>query len=105
MPADGECIIKGRYNKIAIQNKIIQMASKQGIHCLIKSPTILHPCVTLLRFLSILFLNIFTLLTCTQSVDNLFHSFTVIRVIEYFLISNLHCYFTNTTSCPLVFLS
>ena len=32
----------------------------------------------LLRYMSILFLNILTLLALTQSADNLFHSFTVL---------------------------
>ena len=44
----------------------------------------------LLRYLPLLFLNIFTLLTFTQSIDNLFHLFTVLFENEYFLIFNLH---------------
>ena len=39
---------------------------------------------------STLFLNIFTLLAVTQSVDNLFHSFIVLCENECFLMSNLH---------------
>ena len=37
-----------------------------------------------------LFLNIFTLLAVTQSVDSLFHSFIVLCENECFLMSNLH---------------
>ena len=44
----------------------------------------------LLRYVSTLFLNIFTLLAVTQSVDNLFHSFIVLCENECFLMSNLH---------------
>ena len=59
----------------------------------------------LLRYMSILFLNILTLLALTQSADNLFHSFTVLCENENFLISNLHCFFANVHPCPLVLLS
>ena len=55
--------------------------------------------------MSILFLNILTLLAPTQSADNLFHSFTVLCENENFLISSLHCFFANVTPCPLVLLS
>ena len=58
-----------------------------------------------LRYMSILFLNILTLLAPTQSADNLFHSFTVLCENENFLISSLHCFFANVTPCPLVLLS
>ena len=51
----------------------------------------------LLIYLSIC-LNIFTLLSYIQSVDNMFHSFEN----EYFLIFNLHCSFTNVILCTLV---
>ena len=49
----------------------------------------------LARYLSILFLNILTLLACTQSVDNLFHTLMVLWENEYFLTSNLLCFFTS----------
>ena len=49
----------------------------------------------LARYLSILFLNILTLLACTQSVDNLFHKLMVLWENEYFLTSNLLCFFTS----------
>ena len=55
--------------------------------------------------MSILFLNILTLLAPTQSADNLFHSFTVLCENENFIISSLHCFFSNVTPCPLVLLS
>ena len=58
-----------------------------------------------LRYMSILFLNILTLLAPTQSADNLFHSFTILWENENFLISSLHCFFANATPCPLVLLS
>ena len=46
-----------------------QMASGQGSQWLIEIPTILHQCVTqLLKYLSLLFLSIFTLLIFIQSV-------------------------------------
>ena len=44
----------------------------------------------LLRYVSTVFLNLFTLLAVTQSVDNLFHSFIVLCENEFFLISNIH---------------
>ena len=52
------------------------MASGQGSNWLIESPTIFHQ----------MFLNIFTPLAVTQSVDNLFNSFTVLCENEYFLL-------------------
>ena len=59
----------------------------QGSHRLIESP-FLQPAI--LIYLSILILNIFTLLGLTQYVDNCFHSFIVLCENEFFLISNLH---------------
>ena len=55
--------------------------------------------------MSILFLNILTLLAPTQSADNLFHSFTVLCENENCLISSQHCFFANVTPCPLILLS
>ena len=55
-------------------------------------------------YLSILFLNILTLLACTQSVDNLFHTLMVLWKNEYFLTSNLLCSFTSVKLCPLIVL-
>ena len=52
--------------------------------------------------MSILCLNIFTLLAPTQSADNMFRSLTVLC--EYFLISSLH-FFANVTRNPLLLLS
>ena len=46
-----------------------------------------YPALT--RYLSILFLNIFTLLACTHSSDNLFHTLMVLCENENFLTSNL----------------
>ena len=81
-----------------------QVASGQGSYWLIESPTICHLCVTL-TYLSIFFLfshihaaSISTILIKA----NLFHLFIILCANEYFLIFNLHCSFTNITSCPLV---
>ena len=52
--------------------------------------------------MSILFLNILTILAPTQSADNLFHSFTILCENENFLISSLHWFFAYVTPCPLV---
>ena len=49
-------------------------------------------------------LNIFTLLTLTQSFGSLFHSCVTLCAKEYFLMSNLHCSLTNAALCPLVLL-
>ena len=48
-------------------------------------------CYPLLKYLSTLFLNIFTLLVFTQPVGDVFHSLIVLCKNEYFLITNLHC--------------
>ena len=50
-----------------------------------------------LRYMSILFLNILTLLAHTQSADKLFHSFTVLCENKKIIISSLHCFFANVT--------
>ena len=50
-----------------------------------------------LQYLSILFLNILTLLAPTQSADDLFHSFPFLCENENFQISSLHCFFANVT--------
>ena len=59
----------------------------------IASPMIIHLNVARpLRDMSNLFLNMFTLLAFTQSIDKIDNqSFIVICENEYFLISNLHC--------------
>ena len=62
-------------------------------------------CPARLRYKSILCLNILTLLTHTQSADNMFHSFTILCENENFLISSLHCFFADVTPCLLVLLS
>ena len=77
------------FNKTAIQGKSsdgkwtrTSLAYRESniVHLLVTGP---------LRYVSTLFLNIFTLLAVTQAVDNLFHSFIVLCENEYFLISNL----------------
>ena len=52
--------------------------------------------------MSILFLNILTLLAPTPSADNVFHSFTTFCENGNFLISSLHCFFANVTPCQQV---
>ena len=52
-----------------------------------------------------LFLNLLTLLTPTQSADNLFRSFNVLCENEHFLISSLHCFIANVSSSPSLFLN
>ena len=55
-------------------------------------------------YLSILLLNILTLLACTHSAGNLFHTLMVLCENENFLTSNLICFFTKVKLCPLVIL-
>ena len=70
------------------------MASGQGSHWLIESPSMfIYVYPALLRYVSNLCLNIFSLLEVIQSVYNLFHSFTVLCENEYFLIYNLRWFF------------
>ena len=52
--------------------------------------------------LSIVLLNILTLLACTHSVENVFHTLMVLWENENFLTSNLLCFFTSVMLCPLV---
>ena len=63
---------------------------------LIESSTYISKC-TLLRYVSILFLNILTLLAPTQATDNMFYSCTVPCENENVLISSLHCFFAHVT--------
>ena len=94
-----------RLNKIAIPNNKFHMASGQGSHWLIKSPTIFSSmCSPPLSYICQFILNIFTLLALTQSFGSLFHSFITLCEKEYFLMSNLHCSLTNAALCPLVLL-
>ena len=95
---------KTRQDKVVIPNNTFQMASGQGSHWLIKSPTIFSSMCSPPKYLSILFLNIFTLLALTQSFGSLFYSFITLCEKEYFLMSNLHCSLTNAALCPLVLL-
>ena len=64
-----------------------------------------YPALLAPSHVSILFLNILTLLAPTQSADNLFHSFTVLCEHGNCLISSLHCFFANVIPCPLVLIS
>ena len=56
----------------------------------------------LIRYMSILFINILTLVAPTQSADNLF--LILLFVVKSFLITSIHCFFI-ATSCLLVRLS
>ena len=73
---------------------------------LIEGPTLsIKVYSAFLKCMSILLLNMLTLLAPTQSSDNMFHSFTVLYENENFLIYNLHYCFANANSCPMVLLS
>ena len=91
-----------RFNKIATQGAP-QMAVDKEANSLSRvysyyskfNLRLFYVWPALARYLSILFLNILTLLACTQSVDNLFHTLMVRWENEYFLTSNLLCFFTS----------
>ena len=55
-------------------------------------------------YVSIILLNILTLLACTQYVVNVFHTLMFICENENVLKSNLLCFFTREKLCPLVIL-
>ena len=95
-----------RFNKVAIPNNKFLMASGQGSHWLIESPTIFSSICSppLSNICQFYFLNIVTLLALTRSFGSLFHSFITPCEKEYFLMSNLHCSLTNAALCPLVLL-
>ena len=91
-----------RFNKIATQGAP-QMAVDKEANSLSRvysyyskfNLRLFYVYPALARYLSILFLNILTLLACTQSVDNLFHTLMVLWENGYFLTSNLLCFFTS----------
>ena len=101
-----------RFNKIAIQGtpQMAVTVDKEALICLSRVYSFkcnfplfyVYPALT--RYLSILFLNILTLLACTHSSDNLFHTLMVLCENENFLTSNLLCFFTRVKLCPLVIL-
>ena len=101
-----------RFNKIAIQGTPQMAVDKEAIICLSRVYSYYFKCnfplfyvyPALTRYLSILFLNILTLLACTHSSDNLFHTLMVLCENENFLTSNLLCFFTRVKLCPLVIL-
>ena len=105
------------FNKIAIQGTPQMAVDKEAIICLSIVYSYYFKCnfpkcnfplfyvfPALTRYLSILFLNILTLLACTHSSDNLFHTLMVLCENENFLTSNLLCFFTRVKLCPLVIL-
>ena len=102
---------KERFNKIAIQGTPQMAVDKEAI-CLSRVYSYYYKCnlpflyvyPALTRYLSILFLNILTLLACTHSADNLFHTSMVLCENENFLISNLRCFFARVKLCRLVIL-
>ena len=101
-----------RFNKIAIQGTPQMAVDKEALICLSRVYSYHFKCnfplfyvyPALTRYLSILFLNILTLLACTHSSDNLFHTLMVLCENENFLTSNLLCFFTRVKLCPLVIL-
>ena len=101
-----------RFNKIAIQGTPQMAVDKEALICLSRVYSYYFKCnfplfyvyPALTRYLSILFLNILTLLACTHSSDNLFHTLMVLCENENFLTSNLLCFFTRVKLCPLVIL-
>ena len=101
-----------RFNKIAIQETPQMAVDKEALICLSRVYSYYFKCnfplfyvyPALTRYLSILFLNILTLLACTHSSDNLFHTLMVLCENENFLTSNLLCFFTRVKLCPLVIL-
>ena len=100
------------FNKIAIQRTTQMAVDKEAIICLSRVYSYSFKCnfplfyvyPALTRYLSILFLNILTLLACTHASDNLFHTLKVLCENENFLTSNLLCFFTRVKLCPLVIL-
>ena len=100
-----------RFNKIAIQGTAQMAVDKEALICLSRVYSYYFKCnfplfyvyPALTRYLSILFLNILTLLACTHSSDNLFHTLMVLCENENFLTSNLLCFFTRVKLCPSYF--
>ena len=100
------------FNKIAIPGTPQMAVDKEALICLSRVYSynfkcnfpLLYVYPALTRYLSILFLNILTLLACTQSSDNLFHTLMVLCENENFLTSKLLCFFTRVKLCPLVIL-
>ena len=98
-----------RFSKIAIQGTPPMAVDKEAIslsrvylryskctcHYSMCNPSQLDTCL-------FLFFNILTLLECTHSVDNLFHTLMVLWENENFPTSNLLCFFTSVKLCPLV---
>ena len=84
-----------RFNKIAIQGTPQMAVDKEALICLSRVYSYYFKCnfplfyvyPALTRYLSILFLNILTLLACTHSSDNLFHTLMVLCENENFLTS------------------
>ena len=101
-----------RFNKIAIQGTPQMAVDKEALICLSRVYSYYFKCnfplfyvyPALTRYLSILFLNILTLLACTHSSDNVFHTLMVLCENENFLTSNLLCFFTRVKLWPLVIL-
>ena len=101
------------FNKIAIQGTPQMAVDKEAIICLSRVYSYYFKCnlpllyvyPALTRYLSIIFLNILTLLAYyTHSSDNVFHTLMVLCENENFLTSHLLCFFTRVKLCPLVIL-
>ena len=91
-----------RFSKIAIPNRMSQMASGQGSHWLIGSPIMLSYYSPPLS-VNYIFKHIHTT-TINTIIWQMFHSFITICEKEYFFMSNLHCSLTNAALCLLVLL-
>ena len=100
------------FNKIAIQgtpqiavDKVANSLSRESTHEYYYKCNLplfyVYPALT--RYVSILFLNILTLLACTHYFDNLFQTLMCLWENENFLTSSLLCFFTSVKLCPLVF--
>ena len=102
-----ECLT--RFNKIVIQGTPHMTVDKEAI-CLSRVYSYYYKCniplcyvyPALTRYLYILFLNMLTLLACTHSSDNLFHTLMDLCENENFLTSNLLSFFIRVKLCPLV---
>ena len=83
-----------RFNKIAIQGTPQMTVDKEAILCLLRVYSYYFKCNLPLFYVTppTRYLKILTLLVCTHSSDNLFHTLMVLCENENFLTSNLLCF-------------
>ena len=87
--------------KVALGTEQLHMADKKAIGLMTDQQLFTYVLPLVIRYLSVLFLNMFTVLALKQSADNLLHLFIVLCENEYFLTSNQHCSFSdNITILP-----